>query len=210
MRLGVDGAVAAPAVTRGESPEKLDVLYSRIKNGSMKRGAQEFLHAQDVVVGLKLVALGATPWTYASLGVSLGLSASQVHTSVRRLGRCDLFSVARKAPLGRNLLEFISHGVRYVFPATVGATARGVPTAASAPPLDKLLASGDERFVWASKAGSAVGQAVDPLIAGVPEMVERDPVLGELLALVDAIRIGKARERAVAVDALKKRLVGVE
>jgi len=176
----------------------------------VKRSSQEFLHAQDLVVILKLAVMGSAPWTYPSLAASLPLSPSQVHTSVRRLERCDLYSVARKAPLGRNLLEFLSHGVRYVFPASVGSLGRGIPTASSAPPLNTLLPSGGERFVWPSRQGEVVGQSVDPLIAGVPDMAATDPALGELLALVDAIRIGKARERTVAIAELKKRLMATE
>ena len=172
----------------------------------MKRGSQDFLHAQDLVVALKLVVLASEPWTYASLAAAMGMSTSQVHTSVRRLERCQLFSAARRAPVTRNLLELLVHGVRYVFPATVGALGRGIPTASSAAPLDVLLPSGGERFVWASKAGEVVGNTVDPIIVGVPEMVVRDAALGELLALVDALRIGKARERSVAAVELEKRL----
>ena len=177
---------------------------------TVKHGSHESLHAQDVVVGLKLAAMGGAPWTYASLATSLRLSTSQVHTSVRRLERCDLFSAARKLALGRNFFEFLSHGVRYVFPATVGTLGRGIPTASSAPPLDALLPAGGELFVWPSRRGEVVGQSVDPLIAGVPEMVGADAALGELLALVDAVRIGKPRERTVAIAELKKRLVVAE
>lgn len=172
----------------------------------MKKRSQEFLHAQDLVVVLKLIALGSEPWTYASLATTLRLSSSQVHTSVQRLGRCELYSVARRAPLARNLAEFLSHGFRYVFPANIGPPARGVATASSASPLNRLLPSGGERFVWPSGRGKDVGQSITPLIPTVPEVVPSDIVLGELLALVDAIRIGKARERTLAIGELKKRL----
>lgn len=184
----------------------VDILHSGIKNGSVKRSSHEFLHAQDLVVILKLAVMGSAPWTYPSLAASLRLSPSQVHTSVRRLERCDLYSVARRAALGRNLVEFVSHGVRYVFPASVGPPGRGIPTASSAPPLSTLLPSGGERFVWASRHGDLVGLTVDPLIPGVPDIVTADPGLGEVLALVDAIRIGKARERTVAIAELKRRV----
>lgn len=171
----------------------------------MQRASRDFLHVQDVVVALKLVAMCDAAWTYSAISIAIGLSPSQVHTAVRRLERCDLYSAARKTPLRRNLLEFLSHGVRYVFPATVGPLGRGVPTASSASPLDRLLPGG-ERFVWPSPLGEVVGQTVEPLVSSVPDAAVKDPALGELLALVDAIRIGKARERAVAIDELTKRL----
>jgi hypothetical protein len=40
----------------------------------------------------------------------------------------------------------------------------------------------------------------------VPEAAGRNPVLGELLVLFDAVRGGSARERALALELLEKRL----
>jgi hypothetical protein len=45
-----------------------------------------------------------------------------------------------------------------------------------------------------------------PLYKNVPEAARRDPKLYELLALVDAIRDGRAREREIAIDELKARI----
>jgi hypothetical protein len=44
------------------------------------------------------------------------------------------------------------------------------------------------------------------LYVSVPEAVLKDEVLYELLALVDALRVGRAREKEIAVAELKKRL----
>ncbi len=52
------------------------------------------------------------------------------------------------------------------------------------------------------------GYAFAPLYRTVPEAALRDPALYELLALVDAIRDGRARERNLAQKALEKRLGG--
>jgi len=171
-----------------------------------RRRTQQHLHPRDLVVALALVVVGDAPWTYASLADALRLSPSQVHTSVRRLGQCSLYSPGRGVPLRRNLLELIAHGVRYVFPADVGALGRGVPTASSAPPLATMLPSGGESFVWPSASGEATGHSIGPLIPSVPEIATSNPAMGELLALVDALRVGKPRERAVAIDALTARL----
>lgn len=51
--------------------------------------------------------------------------------------------------------------------------------------------------------------ALEPLHPVVPEVASRDPQLGEALALFDAIRIGKTRERALAVEELSRRLGGL-
>jgi len=172
----------------------------------MKRRSQEYLHAQDVVVAMKLAVLAEADWTYSSLAEALRLSPSQVHTSVGRLERCSLFSAPRRVVVTRSLLEFLTHGVRYVFPATVGTLGRGVATASSALPLSTLLPSWGERFVWPSSADEEVGQSVTPLIPSVPEVAVADAEFGALMALIDGIRLGKARERAVAIDELSKRL----
>jgi hypothetical protein len=50
------------------------------------------------------------------------------------------------------------------------------------------------------------GIALEPLYKTVPEASLRDPSLYELLALVDAIRDGRARERKIAEKELINRL----
>ena len=44
-----------------------------------------------------------------------------------------------------------------------------------------------------------------PLYPTVPEAALRDEKLYELLALVDALRVGRVREREIAITALKNR-----
>ncbi len=50
------------------------------------------------------------------------------------------------------------------------------------------------------------GFAVEPLYTSVPMAAKADPALYELLALVDTLRVGRARERNLAEEELKKRL----
>jgi hypothetical protein len=47
---------------------------------------------------------------------------------------------------------------------------------------------------------------VEPLFKSVPMSVRRDPVLYDLLALTDALRVGKPREQAVAAQMLADRM----
>ena len=82
-----------------------------------------------------------------------------------------------------------------------------MPTAHSAPPLKRLLRGGDEPpLVWPDAKGDQRGQAVDPLYPSVPDAARRHSGLYELLALTDAVRCGRARERKLAVSELEKRL----
>jgi hypothetical protein len=64
----------------------------------------------------------------------------------------------------------------------------------------------DEPYVWPSAKGTMKGQAIMPLYPGVVEASMEDPALYELLALADALRVGRARERTEAGRELAKRL----
>lgn len=167
------------------------------------------LKPQDVVVLLKLVAIGRQPWTYASLANALQLSASQMHSAVKRLLKARL-AVQRGrevAPQIRNAEEFLVHGVRYAFVPEHGAVTRGMPTGYAAPPLDKMFRISDELpSVWPDPEGDVRGISFSPLYKNVPDAARRDSALYELLALVDAIRDGRARERMTAAVELRLRL----
>lgn len=55
--------------------------------------------------------------------------------------------------------------------------------------------------------GQVQGVAVKPLYPSVPHAARRDAALYDLLALVDALRLGRARERAMAEKELGPRLI---
>lgn len=82
-----------------------------------------------------------------------------------------------------------------------------MPTAHSAAPLAKRIVSSDaDMYVWPSDKGRARGQTIEPLYLKAPLAAEKDTELYELLALVDAVRAGRAREQALAVRELETRL----
>ena len=171
------------------------------------------LKPQDIVVLLKLVAIGPESWTFQRLAVELSISQSEVHAGVRRAVAARLMSDATTAsgrPVREALLEFLVHGVKYAFPPERGALTRGVPTGYAAPPLNKLIVgSSDPPPVWPYAEGSVRGLAFAPLYPSVPAAALKDARLYELLALVDAIRDGRARERNLAAKELESRLAMV-
>jgi hypothetical protein len=136
----------------------------------------------------------------------LQISASEVTESLARSAYSGLYDPINKRIMGRAFFEFLQYGLKYVFPQQPGALARGMPTAHSAKPLSDIIQS-DEPYVWPSSEGTVRGQSIEPLYPTVVQAVTRDPMLYEMLALVDAIRIGKAREVQIAVDELRKRLL---
>lgn len=164
------------------------------------------LKSQDILVLLKLAG-GPPSWTFDSIAHELGLSQSAVHRSLQRAGKAGLYDVARREVKSRPLLEFLSHGLKYVFPPSWSGEARGRPTAWGAPPLSRvLLSSGNNPPVWPDAHGEARGIALEPLHPSVVDAVRKDSDLWELLALVDSLRIGNARERNLAEKRLKKKL----
>lgn len=165
------------------------------------------LKPQDVVILLKLVTTGDQQWSFSSLASELGMSPSEVHSGIGRAAAARLYDPQRKLPILKALLEFLVHGVKYSFPPDKGQFTRGVPTSYAAPPLNALIAQpNDPPPVWPDPEGKVRGYEFSPLYRSVPKAVERDNALYELLALVDAIRDGRARERELAVKELTARL----
>ena len=165
-----------------------------------------FTKPQDIVVALKL-ALGDSFSSYAELGQALGLSASEVHAAVRRLADARLVDPDTKQVKREALRNFLVHGVPYAFPATPKEITRGMPTAWAAPAMAEKISSSDQiPPVWPDPQGQVQGAAVQPLYASVPGAACRDPELYRILALVDALRIGRARERALAEKEISQQL----
>ena len=165
------------------------------------------LKPQDILIALKLVTLREQPWTVRSLAPTLSISHSEVFEGVKRLKAARLVA-SDDAPRRRALEELLVHGVKYVFPPDRGGLTRGMPTGAAAPPLCGLLSATGEPPVWPHPLGTVRGYAFSPLYKTVPEAAARDEPLYELLALVDAVREGQARETALAVRELQHRLQG--
>src|SRR6056297_211434 len=157
---------------------------------------------------LKLFVLGGKPMSYADLARSMRLSQYEAHAAVQRLTAARMVI---EPPDGRRLVkaalaEFLIHGARYAFPPVAGGPTIGVPTAYAAAPLDEHIASaGDLPPVWPHPQGRVRGQALLPLYEKLPDAALEDDKLYQLLALFDALRIGRARERNLAIKLLGER-----
>jgi hypothetical protein len=100
------------------------------------------------------------------------------------------------------LAEFTLHGAKYAFPGVRLPLAVGVPTSHSAPAFAGVFAPGSSDFVWPHANGTVRGIGVEPLHPSVPFAAMQDAKLYEILALFDALRVGKARERGMASERL--------
>lgn len=172
------------------------------------------LKPQDILVVLKLIAMGDRSWSYVQLANELSMSASEINAGVKRCLSANLLLpdyIHGKSPKPalKAVEEFLIHGLKYAFVPERGELTRGVPTGYAAEPLkSKIVASNEPPPVWSYAEGQVRGYSFSPLFRSVPQAALADQRLYELLALVDAIRGGKAREREMAIAALQKRLGG--
>lgn len=165
------------------------------------------LKPQDIFILLKVVSLGKAQWSYASLACDLFMSTSEVHAGIKRAVAAHLIGSQKGRLLKKSLEEFLIHGIKYAFPPDHGGLTRGIPTSYAAPPLrDMISQPAEPPPVWPDPEGTVRGYEFSPLYKSVPKAALKDGNLYELLALVDAIRDGRTREREIAIRELKARL----
>lgn len=168
---------------------------------------QQGLRPQDILVLLKLAASPGKEWRQLDLALELGLSQYEISVSLERAKNSGFLDDSKKRLNRSALEEFLIHGVKYVYPALPGGVCRGIPTSHSAPPLSKHIVSKEhDQYVWPFADGRVRGQAIAPIYESVPYAAQKDQKLYELLCLVDAFRVGRARERELAQKELKRRL----
>lgn len=169
--------------------------------------AQAGMKPQDVLVLLKILTAKDSAWRQLDLAHELGMSQSEVAMALERARNAKLIDSSKKKLSKSALVEFLVHGLKYIYPVEPGALVRGIPTAHSAPPLSKwIVSNAADTYVWPDGDGEIRGQAIEPLYPSVPKAARQDSGLHELLALVDAIRVGRVREQKLAIDELKKRV----
>jgi hypothetical protein len=161
----------------------------------------------DIVVLCKVFifqSAGRKSWTYSQLAEETCISVGESHASIRRLKASRLFDEFTKSVIPTALVEFLIHGLKYAFPAEIGAPTRGIATSHSAPILhEEVLQSETDTYVWAYANGRQKGLAIKPLSKNAPKAALRDQKLYDFLALIDAVRIGKSREKNIAVAKLE-------
>ena len=144
--------------------------------------------------------------TFRDLARDVGISTGFAHNANKRLQTARL--LMPDGPVNkRGLLEFLIYGVPYSFPAVLGQETRGVPTAHSGPVLRDQLDSLED-IVWPNAKGHSRGLSLKPLCDGAALLPEQNPRLYEWLSVVDALRVGRARERQMASEYLEHELLG--
>ncbi len=169
---------------------------------------QSALRPSDVAVALRLAR--SPGLFYRDLATGLKLGVAEVHRGVRRLEAAGLLAAQDRRIHRQALLEFLVHGVRYAFPAMLGAAAPGVPTGWAAPVLAGALpgatAGEPAPLVWPLSDAAARGTTVLPLYPAAPRAALGDEWLYRTLALVDVLRVGSLGERRRAQNLLDETL----
>jgi hypothetical protein len=162
------------------------------------------MRPQDIPILLKIIAIRDKSWQMSDLSSSLFISNSEISESLNRSRIANLIDYDKKKINRQNLMEFLEHGIRYVFPQQPGSMARGIPTAHSHTFMKNKFSS-EMNYVWPDNNGQVMGLIIEPFY---PKQIyaanKEDDIFYLLLALVDTIRVGRVREIDFAVNELKK------
>lgn len=161
------------------------------------------MRPQDIVILLKIISLAIEDksWQFRDLSASLNISISEISESLRRSEQAGLINGKKVAR--NSLMEFIQYGLKYVFPQKPGSLATGMPTAHSHPFYTERIVS-SHPYVWPSFEGNVRGESIVPLHKGVINASDEDEVFYLLLASIDIIRVGRVREKQIAIEEIEK------
>lgn len=171
------------------------------------------LQPLDIVVAVKLAVWSPRIWTYQTLADELGINPAGAYRAVRNAARGTLLvptSASRRGMYRAHhaaIVELLVHGVKYVYVPDRSGITRGIATAHAGPLLSRrIVGSDDPPPVWPDRDGDTRGEGISPLHPCVPRATRRDRRLYDVMTLVDALRIGRARERKLAAELLPEAL----
>lgn len=163
------------------------------------------MRPQDIVILLKIIAKGNLPWQNKDLAAELYISPSEISESLYRSSLSGLIDAdQRKKVYRQSIMEFLEHGLHYVFPTEPGTMVNGIYTGHSHPFMQQQFKAETLHYVWPEGRGNVRGLSIEPLYKGQVKAALQDEKLYLMLALLDVIRVGRVREFKVAIDELKK------
>lgn len=165
------------------------------------------MRPQDVVVLLQIIAKEDQPWQNKDLAAELFISPPEISESLYRSAMGGLIESENKKKVYRqSLMEYLEHGLHYVFPALPGTMINGLYTAHLHPFMQKQFSS-ELNYVWPDLRGKVRGLSIEPLYKNQVSAARLNPRLYLMLALVYVIRVGRVREIKVAVGELQKMIL---
>ena len=94
---------------------------------------------QDIFICRALSLPDRHGLTYVALAAGLAMNPSDVHAAIKRNVAVGLLDPENRRPMAKPVMEFLVHGLRYVFPVVRGGITRGLPTAHAAPIMAGIL-----------------------------------------------------------------------
>jgi hypothetical protein len=170
---------------------------------------QTTLKPQDLLVALKVCVNSDREFLLSTLGEELQMVISAVHGSIRRCEQAQLLSRASGSirAVRPYLAEFVIHGARFAFPGMQGSMTRGMATSIAGPSLRQHFDLSNAILpVWPDAQGDTRGPSLTPLHHTTVAASRLDEKLFDVLTMLDALRIGAARERELASTMLLERL----
>lgn len=164
------------------------------------------MRPHDIPILLKIVAKNEEHWMMKDLAMELEISPSEVSESLNRSVLAGLIAPDKKRLMKQALLSFLEHGLKYVYPQQRGGSVRGIPAAYAARPLNEMIVN-DAPLVWAHRDGKMRGESIEPLYPKLPNACLKDDRFYELISLIDVLRVGRVRERTLAMNELRKRII---
>lgn len=173
---------------------------------SMPQTTSGMTKPQDVFLCCALAIWPKNGFSQRELGETLGISLGEISNILLRCRHAKLVSGSADGArvIKEKLYEYLVHGVPVAYPPKLVAITRGVPTAGSSPLFRERFGEGTVPLVWPWPKGKTEGQGLLPLYPTVPAATTRNDALYELMAAVDVLRVGKAREKEAAETYLRK------
>lgn len=157
---------------------------------------------QDILILIWLCLQDKKP-SQKEISEKLDISRAAVSYAIERCIGINLLDRKKYQVRKQALLEFIFYGLPYIYPVIKGSIVKGIPTSASAFPLNQLF-SRDPGYVWATDKATHTGIDIEPLYPSIPTIALGDARMYEVCTLIDAIRIGHTREKVEAYRLLKE------
>ena len=164
------------------------------------------LKPQDTLLVLKYWSMKGQGlrMSVRELAESIKVSIGEISKSTKRLTSAHLV-VEREGRVNTEtgaLQEWFCYGVRHAYPVESIGFGRGMPTAWNCPRVRTDIMPPEPPVVWSVSGGSVEGMMIKPIHESVPFAASNDELLYEALSLVEAIRLGKPRELAIAREEL--------
>lgn len=161
------------------------------------------LRPQDIAILTGICRVRDTPWKDKDIADRWGVSRGEMSRILKRATLAGLYFPDLRSPYRAALLSFLRHGLPFAFPSPLGRLTMGLPTSHAALPLSEHIHA-TEAYVWPLAEGKVRGIAVAPLYPGAVNAALGNEEVHALLSLLDGLRVGRARERTLAMEILEE------